>query len=197
MGTVTTDYWAPPVAAVTAEPQPSRRKEDLTAFLGVLIASVFLGAPAGLLWAAVSPRYVVHYTSTGASTDDLESTKAFVGADASYFLIVLGFGLLCGGVAWWLARRQGPATVAGLLVGGVLAALIAASVGVRPGAAESLKRLRVDNRTSGTVDLFLGKRNNDKSDDLSIRSPWAAVGWPVGALAVFVVMGLRRPEELD
>ncbi|MCU1593301.1 MAG: hypothetical protein JWO12_693, partial [Frankiales bacterium] len=134
---------------------------------------------------------------TGASTDDLESTKAFVAADGSYLLVVLGFGLLCGALAWWLARRQGPATVAGLLVGGVLAALIAASVGVRPGAAEAFKQLRVDNRTSGTVELFLGKRDNDKSDDLSIRSPWAAVGWPVGALAVFVVLGLRRPEELD
>ncbi|MCU1594374.1 MAG: hypothetical protein JWO12_1766, partial [Frankiales bacterium] len=102
---MTADFWAPPVAAVVAEPPPSRRKEDLTAFFGVVVASVLLGAPAGLLWSAVAPRYVVHYTSTGASTDDLESTKAFVAADGSYLLVVLGFGLLCGALAWWLARR--------------------------------------------------------------------------------------------
>lgn len=193
-----TDYWAPPVdPSPLAPPVPSRRREDLTAFVGTVIGSVLLGAPAGLLWSAVSPHYVVHYDKNGPAFADLESTKAFIGADGSYLLVMLAVGLVCGGLAWVFARRQGPATVAGLLLGGVLAALIAASVGLRPGADATFKKLRVENRTSGTVDLFLGKRDKQNSDDLSLRAPWAAVGWPVGALAVFVVLGLRRPEELD
>lgn len=176
-------------------PKPSRLREDLLTSGIVVVASVLLGAPAGLLWSAVAPRYTVHFGAGGARLDDLESTKAFVGADGSYLFVMLGLGLLCGALAWVFARRSGPYTVAALVLGGVLAALVAASVGVRPGAEDAIKALEVKNRTSGTVDLFLGKR--EAHDELNVRAPWAAVGWPVGALSAFLIAAFRKPEDLD
>lgn len=193
---MTTDYWAPPVAASQARPPgPSRWRQDVVAFAGIVIASVFLGAPTGLLWAALVPHYVVHFDSAGEKLDDLESTKAFIGADGSYLLVMLGAGLFCGALAWFFARRYGPWTVAGLLLGGILAALIAASVGVRPGAQEAIRALHDKNRTSGTIEFPLVKHL--QQDALGLRAPWAAVGWPVGALSVFLVGALFRPEDLD
>jgi len=173
-----------------------RLREDLAAFGAIVVASVLLGAPAGLLWSAVAPRLTVDVTDTGQSADNLESTKAFIGADGSYLVVTLVVGLLCGALAWRFARRSGPYTVVGLVVGGVLAALIAESVGLRPGAHTAVQALREGSPFRGQVDLFLGMRDG-RSGDLSLRAPWAAVGWPVGALVSFLIFALRRPEELE
>jgi hypothetical protein len=189
-----TDVWAAPASVVPA-PRPSRWREDATAFVGIVVASVLLGAPAGLLWAAVAPRVRVTFTADGPTVDNIESTKAFVGADGSYLLVMVGLGVLCGVLAWVFARRSGPWTVLALVLGGVLAALIAASVGLQPHSKEALAALRSKDTTQGSVELFLGRRGKD--DDLSLRAPWAAVGWPVGALVAFLVPAFQRPEELD
>ena len=189
-----TDSWALPADVVPAA-RPSRLREDLTAFVGIVLASVFLGAPAGLLWAAVAPRVRVTFTPDGPTVANVESTKAFVGADGSYLLVMVGLGVLCGVLAWFLARRSGPWTVVGLVLGGVLAALIAARVGLQPGSHEALQALQAKDRTSGSVELFLGRRG--AHDSLSLRAPWAAVGWPVAALVAFLVPAFQRPEELD
>jgi hypothetical protein len=190
------DFWAPPPvhAQLPREPVPSRWREDLMTAAGIVVASVLLGAPAGLLWSLVAPRLTVGVNDGGVSVSNLESTKAFVGADGSYLVVMLVLGLVCGTLAWRFARRSGPWTVLALTVGGVLAALIAASVGLRPGAHHAIEALRQGSSFRGSVDLYLGKRTGDS---LSLRAPWAAVAWPVGALGAFLVGGLRRPEELD
>jgi hypothetical protein len=187
-----TDHVAPPISAPT--PISSRHRTDLRAFGLIVVGSVLLGAPAGLIWSHVAPRLTVTVTQDGVSADNLESTKAFIGADGSYLVVMLVMGLICGGLAWWLARRSGPYTVAALVVGGVLAALIAASVGVRPGQAQAIAALKDGTSFRGTTELFLGIRHGDGTQ---LRAPWAAVGWPIGAMLVFVVGGLWKPEELD
>jgi hypothetical protein len=192
---VTTSYGTPPPAATSRAPASIRWREDVKVAVGVIVTMVLLGAPAGLLWSALAPHYVVHFSAAGPDFSDIESTKAFIGADASYLLVMLGFGLVCGGVAWLFARRSGPWTVVALALGGVLAALIAASVGLRPGAHDSIQALQAQNRTSGTVELYLGKR--DKHNGLSLRAPWAALGWPAAAVSVFLIGALRRPEDVD
>lgn len=174
----------------------TRWREDLTAFGCITVASVLLGAPAGLLWSALSPRYTVEVTDAQLNTPNLQSTKAFIGADGSYLVVMLVVGLLCGVLAWLFARRSGPFTVLGLVVGGVLAALIAQRIGLQPGSDSALAALKEGSSFRGEVDLFLGVRDQ-KSGDTSLRSAWAAVGWPVGALLSFLLFAFRRPEELD
>lgn len=188
------DAWAPPSAGGGGA--PPRWRQDLTAFVAIVVGSVLLGAPAGLLWSAVAPRLSVTVSAQGQDVPDLESTKAFVGADGSYLVVMLVLGLICGGLAWRFARRAGPFAVLGLLVGGVLAALIAASVGLRPGSQHAIEALRQGSPFRGSVDLFLGRQDR-KTGDRSLRATWAAVGWPVGALVAFLVFAFQRPEELD
>ena len=173
-----------------------RWRDDLLVFVVSVATIVLLGAPAGLLWSAVAPHYTVRVTDQGLQADDIESTKAFIGADGTYALVVLGVGVLCGVLAWRFGRRGGPWIVAGLVVGGVLAALVAAEVGLRPGAPHAFEALKPGSGFRGSVQLYLGKRTGD-SNDLSLRAPWAFVLWPVGSLLAFLIPAYRRPEQLD
>jgi hypothetical protein len=179
----------PPVA------RPSRWRQELATAAAVVVTCVLLGAPAGLLWSAVAPRLRVTVSDQGFDVPDLESSKALVGADGSYLVVMLAVGALCGVLAWVFARRAGPWTVLALVVGGVLAALVAAEVGLRPGAAHAIAATREGSGFRGQVDLYLGHLT--RPDTLSLRAPWAAVGWPVGALVAFLVPAYQRPEELD
>ncbi len=188
------DEWTPPRPVGPAW-DPSRLREDLTAFAAIVVTSVLLGAPAGLVWSAVAPRLTLQVTDEGPRADNLESTKAFIGADGSYLVVMLVLGLLCGALAWRFARRSGPFTVVALVVGGLLAALIAQRVGLRPGAPEAISALKEGSPFRGEVDLFLGAQSD--AGTLSLRSTWAAVGWPVGALFAFLVGAFQRPEQLD
>jgi hypothetical protein len=160
------------------------------------VGSVLLGAPAGLLWSQVAPRLRVTFGAGGPESADLEGSKAFIGADGSYLLIVLGAGVICGLFAWALARRSGPWTVGALVVGGFLAALVAARVGVVPGSHDAIEALRQGKVGHPPIDLYLGKLE-PKAQVPHLRATWAALAWPVGALCAFLVGALRRPEDLD
>jgi hypothetical protein len=176
-------------------PSPARPwQQDVVPALSVVAGSVLLGAPVGLLWSAIAPRLRVTFGADGPMAPGLESTRAFIGADGSYLLLVLAAGVLCGTLGWLFARRSGPWTVLALSVGGLLAALVAARVGVVPGSHDTVVALRQGKAGHPPVDLYLGKLQGDKPH---LRAGWAAVGWPVGALAAFLVGALRRPEDLD
>ena len=202
---MTLDPWATPAATqpgwgmstsptrtVTPASTQPRLRRDLRVFATTVAWMVLLGAPAGLLWSVVAPRYTVEFKGGNETDPYLESTKAFIGADGSYFLVVLGMGLLSGAVAWWLARRSGPWTVAALAVGGALAALVAQRVGLMP---RSQAAFDAYDAARGKVELFLGRA--DRHRHLSLRAAWGAVAWPVGALVTFLVLALGRPEDLD
>jgi hypothetical protein len=184
-----------PVTLPTPGPTTGQTwRQELLPALGVAVGSVLLGAPMGLLWSAVAPRLRISFGKTGPSAPDLESTKAFIGADGTYLLLMLAAGLLCGTLAWLFARRSGPWTVIGLTVGGLLAALVAARVGLVPGSHDAVVALRQGKVGHPPIDLYLGRL---KGETPHLRAGWAAVGWPVGALAAFLVGALRRPEDLD
>ena len=181
-----------------AEPVPaasSRWRADALRALPVLIGTVLLGAPAGLLWSFVSPRVTVVIGDDGnVDLPGVESSDAFMGADGSFVLVAVLAGLLCGGLAYLLARRAGVWAVLALTVGGVLAALVAARVGVLPGRAEILSALRPGSSARGTFDLFLGARG--EGDSLHLRAPSAVLAWPVGALVAFLGLGLAQDDDL-
>ena len=184
--------YAPQPGSRTA---PARWRKDVPRALAVVVTSVLLGAPAGLLWSAVAPRLRVTVTDQGIDAPDLEGSKAFIGADGSYLLVMLGVGVLCGVLAWLFARKAGPWTVLGLAVGGYLAALVAARVGLQPESQRAIQALSPGSSFRGTVDFYLGARSH--GGDLHLRAPMAAVGWPVGALLAFLVPAGYRPHELD
>jgi hypothetical protein len=173
-----------------------RWRSDVPPALAVLVGSVLLGAPAGLLWSHVAPRLRVTFGADGPAAADLEGSKAFIGADGSYLLVMLGVGALCGVLAWFFARRSGPWTVGALAVGGLLAALVAARVGVVPGSHEAVEALRQGKVGHPPIDLYLGKLE-PKATVPHLRATWAGLAWPVGALCAFLVGALRRPEDLD
>jgi hypothetical protein len=143
----------------------------------------------------VAPRITVEFSRTGPQVPDLQSSKAFIGADGTFLLVAFLAGVLCGALAWWFARRGGPWTVGGLVVGGLQAGVVASRVGLMPGTDEVFAALSDSaHRTSGSVELFLGRR---LEDGLHMRAPWTIVGWPVGALLAFLVGAFRRPEDVD
>jgi len=162
-----------------------RARYDAAVASAIVAVLLLLGAPAGLLWSAVSPRLtVVLAAGKEPSPQGLEG-KAFIGADGSFVVVCLLAGVLCGVLAWFAARRSGPWTVVALVVGGLLAAKVAAVVGVRPGKSAVMAALH-DPKATGTVELFL-----------RLRTPWSVVAWPVGALMAFLIPAYLRPDELD
>ncbi len=192
--------WAAPTGPVDVMPDRptwrARLREDALAFGSIVALTVLLGAPAGLLWSAIAPRYTVVRKDGELTLPNIESTKAFIGADGTYVVIVVVLGVLCGVLGWRFARRHGPATVLGLTIGGLLAALVAAAVGLRPGASEAVQALRDTTKGSGTFDLFLGARDQT-TGEFSLRAAWAPVLWPVASLIAFLTPAWRSGDELD
>ena len=94
------------------DPARPRWQRDLAAFAVLVAGLVLLAAPAGLLWSAIAPRYTVDRKDTGIEFPNIESTKAFVGADGTYVVILLVLGLLTGLLAWRSGAR-GSARIRG------------------------------------------------------------------------------------
>ncbi|MCU1692704.1 MAG: hypothetical protein JWM64_1795 [Frankiales bacterium] len=166
-----TSPWAAP-AAVLARTSPAVRADAAAAALtGVVV--VLLGAPVGLLWAAVAPRVeVVLRGAEGPGLVDPE-TSAFAGADIAFGALAVVVGLLCGLGAYALARRYGPGVVAGLLLGGLLAAYVAAKTGTQVGK-DGFQAAARDLDRTGTVEA-----------NVRLRAYEALVLWPAAALAAF------------
>jgi hypothetical protein len=173
----------------------TRLVEDVRALAWVVAGAVLLGAPAGLVWSAVSPRVDVTVTALGPEVPNGDSNEAFFGADGSYFLVMLVAGLLTGVIGWWLFRRSGPITVLALVVGGVLGALVAAEVGLMPGYQDALRAVSEGSSFRGHTDLYLGRLQPDRT--VGLRASWAFVAWPAGACISFLLAALRRPHDLD
>lgn len=113
-------------------------RREVGAFFGTVIALVLIGAPVGLIWAAVSPH--PEYVLTASSVDLVSpETKAFVAADGIFLIMSLVIGVASGVGAYVLSRGRaagsvgGPALAAGLAVGGVLGALVAWKAGALVG----------------------------------------------------------------
>jgi len=153
-----------------------RLAEHAVAGVVTTVALVLLGAPLGLVWAAVAPR--VELVLRGAEPPVLveRASRAFVDADVAFGGLTLLAGLVCGVLAAWFGRRHGPAVVPGLLAGGLLAAYVASRTGRQVGRDAFLDAVRDpggEGRVEAAVELF---------------TPEALVAWPVGALASFAVL---------
>ncbi len=176
--------WAtvPPPARDRALGTSPELRGDAAAAALVATVLVLLGAPLGLLWAAVAPRVQVVLGDAGPGLVDPES-GAFLGADLAFGLLVLLAGLACGLLALLpRARPHGPGVVVGLLAGGLLAAYVAAQTGEQVGLEEFRAAVR-EGVVRGTVEA-----------SVRLRATEALVLWPAAALAAFAVGTALRPE---
>lgn len=158
--------------------------DDASTGLVVALGCVLIGAPVGLLWAAVTPRVDVDVTAAGPQLVD-SGTTAFIAADGFFLALVLLAGVVTGLVAWrWQDRRGGPGLVLGLLLGGLLAAEVARRTGELVGI--DAPREAVATGRQGVLELAV-----------QLRSLPALVGWPVGALLAVGAATAARPQSAD
>jgi hypothetical protein len=106
------------------------------AVAAVIAGTAVLGVAAGFGWAAVAPRALVVVVARGSADVVNPETNAFIAADGWFTLLTVAGGLVSGAAAYVLAvRRNGASAMAGVLAGGLAAALIAKWIGQRSGAA--------------------------------------------------------------
>lgn len=160
------------------EPVSPPLAHDVGAGLLTVVASVLVGAPVGLLWAALAPHVDVVVSGTDVNLADTYS-DGFIAVDGYFFAAVLLAGVVGGLVAHRLAWRHGPAVVVGLLVGGLVAAYVAMAVGGEVG----LEALRdaVRAGAQGRYELAV-----------ELKATSALAGWPVASLIAYLASSFAR-----
>jgi hypothetical protein len=119
-------------SAVAARPGSSNGRALLAAAL-LVVAGALLGLLGGAIWAAAAPRvvyqvYSLHPQPVAFATN--AETSAFIAADGIYTFIALGGGTLLGLAGYLFGVRQyGPAPMAGVVLGAVVAAFLAKWLG--------------------------------------------------------------------
>ncbi len=151
--------------------------QDLWAGLLTVAVTVLVGAPVGLLWAAVAPPVLVQ-VEAGEVRPVGTWGDGFIAVDGYYLAAVLVAGVVGALLTWWRASAHGPAVVVGLTVGGLAAAWVAMVVGsLVGGSAAELVAAGVQGRQE------LGVR---------LRATSALLGWPIASLLTCVLLALRR-----
>ena len=130
---------ADPGRSPSVDGRPAARRglpAALVALAAVIAGTALLGVAAGFLWAAVAPRPLIVVLGPGQSYVANQETSAFIVADGWFTLLAVAGGVISGLLGYALAvRRHGAPAMAGVLVGGAAAALIARWIGQRSGAA--------------------------------------------------------------
>lgn len=159
-----------------ASPSGGSARAGVLVCLGV----VLLGAPLGLLWAALAPPVRVEVQGQAQRLVDPASDDIFA-VDGTYLVLALLAGVVCGVVAWRLVR---PST--GAVVGLVAGSLLAAEVARRTGQLVDVEQVRafVESGRDGVVAV-----------PVRLRSQAARLAWPVGALAAQVAAALFTAER--
>ncbi len=179
-------YGVSPYAAPSVEHDEQNRPlvemaDVWTALLGT-VAVLIVGVVATFVWVWVAPRAVAVKDAKGGVSLLAPETKAFAGADAAYFLVTLGAGLLCGAVAAIVARHRGLAVTVALGGGGLLASLMVAWLG-RWLTGGPLTRWASDTST-GNHDLFI-----------QLQTRPFIMAWPIAALVVTFFVALAATNR--
>ncbi len=153
---------------------------DVRAGLLTVAVTVLVGAPVGLLWAALAPRVTVEVSGDDVQVLDTW-TDGFIAVDGWFFAAVVVSGLVGGVLASWLGAEHGPAVVLGLVAGGLAAAWIAARVGGEVD--RTTVQQLLDSGVQGRRELAV-----------RLRSTSALLGWPIASLLAFLALSAaRRP----
>jgi hypothetical protein len=108
-----------------------------------------------------------------------------IGADGTFVLLALGFGVLTAAVVFCVWRRGGIGLVVGTVVGGVLGSLVAWRLGLWLGPPQDVA---AHARAVGKGTVF--------DAPLQLRAKGALLVWPIAASAVHLgLTGLFGPRD--
>ncbi|MEU1125173.1 ABC transporter permease [Streptomyces sp. NPDC005899] len=187
------DPWQPPPSgshAVPAGEEPADEPALGTEVLqGTVIAALLTvaGLALGLLWLWLAPRVPLISDDTAVFLENSEGEQA-IGADGTFVLLALAFGLVSAAAVFLLRRRGGIWPVAGLALGGLLGSLLAWGIGTWFGPTSDVVAHAKEVGKGVTFDA-----------PLKLNAVGAAVlAWPVAAMVVHLgltaLFGPRDPE---
>jgi hypothetical protein len=161
------------------------RREVRDGLLCALIVTV-LGVGLGLLWLWLAPRVPLVTVDDSVFLKDPEGEEA-IGADGTFVLLALGFGVVTGALAFLRSRAGGVGIVVGLAVGALLGSVLAWRLGVWLGPDSDLVAAA---KAAGPGKTFDGP--------LKLQAKSALLVWPLLALITHLlltgVFGKREPE---
>lgn len=170
---------------VPEEPRTDLRREVRGGALCAL-AVLVLGVGLGLLWLWLAPRVPLVAVDDGVFLKDPEGEEA-IGADGTFVLLAVGFGVVTGVVAFLRSRGGGVGIVVGLAVGALLGSVLAWQLGAWLGPSSDLA---ASAKAAGENESFDGP--------LKLQAKGALLMWPFFALtthlALMGVFGHRDPE---
>lgn len=157
---------------------PANRRAALGACAYPAIGAALLGAPAGLVWAAVAPRPELILTPIGAAYANPRA-EAVIAGDGWFAVVSVGAGLLCGlmtyalGRRWLHGRAREIAVLVGLVGGGALGSFIAARVG------------RLADLATFQQQATALPAGRQVPGFLQLHATALLIGWPVAAVLAF------------
>ncbi|MFI6692417.1 ABC transporter permease [Streptomyces sp. NPDC050433] len=184
------DPWQKPQGAGATAYVPEAADEtdtrtELKQAVGVTLAVALSGVLLGLLWLWLSPRVPLIAGDSAVFLKDTEGEEA-IGADGTFVLLALGFGVVSAALVFFFRRRGGVPLVVGLALGGLLASGLAWLVGWVLGPDDVVAQARAVGQ-GATFDA-----------PLELNARGALLAWPVAAmlvhLALTALFGPRDPE---
>ncbi|MCX5413192.1 ABC transporter permease [Streptomyces sp. NBC_00059] len=185
------DPWQVPPSGSHALPgeQPDRAERRAEIRQAAVITGLLTvaGVGLGLLWLLLAPRVPLVSDDTAVFLKNSEGEEA-IGADGTFVLLALAFGLVSAVVVFLFRRRGGIPLVVALAVGGLLGSLLAWGIGTWFGP---------------TSDVVAHAKEVGKGVTFDAPLELHAVGagmlsWPVAAMIVHLgltaLFGPRDPE---
>lgn len=145
------------------------------------------GVVLGLLWLWLAPRVPLVSDDTAVFLKNSESEEA-IGADGTFVLLALAFGLVSAAAVFLFRRRGGIAPVVALALGGLLGSLLAWGIGTWFGPTSDVVAHAKEVGKGVTFDA-----------PLELHAVGAAMlAWPIAAMIVHLgltaLFGPRDPE---
>jgi MFS family permease len=147
------------------------------------------GAPAGLLWAHLTPTIPLVFDDLGRPGLREYEGGVFFTVDVRFLVVTAVVGIVTGWLATRLLRRHGPALAAGLCVGGVLAGLVARAVGERVVLSGAVVTFCDANPKDGFCAVFAGRPE--------LRSPQLLLSLAFAALVTHAAMTYFDGRETE
>ncbi|NNG89849.1 hypothetical protein DEH18_08955 [Streptomyces sp. NHF165] len=141
----------------------------------VAVAVTVLGVLLGLLWLWLAPRVPLYTDGRAVYLKDPEGEES-IGADGTFALLGVVFGVVTGLILFLVRRRGGVGLVAGLAVGGLLGSVLAWRLGVWLGPETDLVAAA---RAAG--------RNATFDAPLKLAAKGVLLAWPFAGLLVHLI----------